>query len=674
MRIVFVDNLLFQVSRGAEPQFNMEPHLGLMSLVAIARSEGHEALIEDPKQQFAWGGRPLDAGAVPLVADRILSHRPDVVGFTALACNFIWVSRLAAAVRERAPDVPLLLGGPHASILHVEILRTLPAFDVVVRHEAEYTLPPLLRCLPGGDLRGLRGVTFRAPGGGVIVGEPQGVVEDLDDLPMPAFDCYPLTELGEPAMRIDAGRGCPFACTFCSTATFFGRSYRLKTPARLLAEMDLLRDRHGFTRFKLNHDLFTVDRRKVAAFCTAVKGKGYVWSCSARVDCVDEALLEQMHDSGCRGIYFGIETGSRRMQKVSAKRLDLGLVEPTIAIAERLGIATTTSFIAGFPEEERDDQRDTFDMAGRLHCRPSALNTSQVHLLAPEPGTALIAEHRSRLAHDGHVSTFNVPALDAADDETIKRHPILFASYWYFRGAISRADSIFATSAWVALATWERSILAYFIAAFDGSLFTLIDEAHKIDPARKASDLLAGVIAALEARYGTAHHTVSLARFLAALQAVGRAVAHTADAHGQHVEGERQRLRLAGRARLLRDIHDAPRLLERVRALPAPLLLDEASVGPRTHLVVVGGVGAADDTGGAQARVFHASDETAALIGDFAEPTSYWGYCAALLAGPGGALPGWDDVRTLRDMGVLEPVHAVTRAAAVPSELECATA
>lgn len=662
MRLVFVDNLLFQTSGPEGPQFNMEPHLGLMSLVAVARSEGHQAEIVDPKQEFAWNRRPLDASAVSLVVDRILARQPDVVGFTALACNFVWVSRLAQTLRARAPDMRILLGGPHASILHTEILETLPAFDVVVRHEAEETLPGLLARLPALDLRGLAGVSYRDERGRVTANEPRGVVEDLDRLPMPAFDCYPLTELGEPSMRIDAGRGCPFSCTFCSTATFFGRSYRLKTPARLLAEMDLLRDRYGFTRFKLNHDLFTVDRRKVSAFCDAVLGKGYTWSCSARVDCVDPELLEHMHAAGCRGIYFGIETGSARMQRVSAKRLDLTMVAPTIDVAERLGMTTTTSFIVGFPEEERDDQRDTIDMAGHLHARGRALNASQVHLLAPEPGTALIAENRARLAYDAHISTFNVPPLDRVDEEAVRAHPTLFASYWYFRGQIAREDSIFTASAWVELEPLDRSILAQLIAAFDGSLYRLIEEARELIVAECARDLFAAIVQALALRYGSSHHLVSLARYVAAMRNATRAARSIPVVRRDRAVSEEQLLCLSPRARVLSDIHDVPRLIEQLKT-PDPLF-DVAR--ERTNLVIVA-------EGESEVSVFRAGEDTAALLSGFGSPTSYWGYCAKRLDEAEALLPDWEDIRALFEKGVLEAAEPLAPAARSASSL-CVTA
>ena len=61
-------------------------------------------------------------------------------------------------------------------------------------------------------------------------------VMDVDQLSMAAFHFYPISELGLSSIRVEAGRGCPFQCTFCSTATFFGRKYRVKAAPKLVGE------------------------------------------------------------------------------------------------------------------------------------------------------------------------------------------------------------------------------------------------------------------------------------------------------------------------------------------------------------------------------------------------------------------------------------------------------
>src|SRR5262249_8992500 len=120
---------------------------------------------------------------------------------------------------------------------------------------------------------------------------------------------------------LELGRGCPFSCTFCSTNDFFRRRFRLKSPAHMIAEMRRVKETYGIDSFELVHDMFTVDRKRVVEFCEALiaSQEEFTWGCSARTDCVDEELIAFMARAGCRGIFFGIETGSRRMQRIIDK-------------------------------------------------------------------------------------------------------------------------------------------------------------------------------------------------------------------------------------------------------------------------------------------------------------------------------------------------------------------
>src|SRR5204863_503125 len=148
----------------------------------------------------------------------------------------IAVVKVAAYLKTMAPELPILLGGPHASVLHREIMERFTQFDVLVRNEAEFTLPKVLAALFSPELDLVPGISFRR-GGKVCATQGAPIIHDLDALPFPAYDRYPIRELGSRMMRVEAGRGCPFECTFCSTATFFGRQYRLKSPARLCGEL-----------------------------------------------------------------------------------------------------------------------------------------------------------------------------------------------------------------------------------------------------------------------------------------------------------------------------------------------------------------------------------------------------------------------------------------------------
>jgi radical SAM superfamily enzyme YgiQ (UPF0313 family) len=260
MRVVFVDNLLLEHRGGGIHHVALQPHLGLISLRAVAEAAGHQGLLYDPKLALARAELRLDPSLYREAARHILDLEPDVVGLTSLGCNFICTLKIATHLKGARPDLQVLLGGPHATVLARPILERFDVFDVIARNEAELTLPLLLRALGTDGLGDVPGITHRR-GRDVLTNPGEPVIADLDTLPMPAYRHYPISELGLTSLNVDAGRGCPFRCTFCSTATHFGRRYRLKSAARLCRELDALQATYGVRHFELTHDLFTVNRR-----------------------------------------------------------------------------------------------------------------------------------------------------------------------------------------------------------------------------------------------------------------------------------------------------------------------------------------------------------------------------------------------------------------------------
>ena len=103
MNVIFVDNLLIYQDKFID-NVPLDPHLGLMSLVSVARSAGHDARIYDPKMRMAQGRLCYDDSLYFNMAAEIEELSPDVVGFTALGCNFICVVKVASYLKRKNPD------------------------------------------------------------------------------------------------------------------------------------------------------------------------------------------------------------------------------------------------------------------------------------------------------------------------------------------------------------------------------------------------------------------------------------------------------------------------------------------------------------------------------------------------------------------------------------------
>ncbi len=429
----------------ARARIDTGAQVGIFTLAAILRREGFRTQVLNLDDLFleylrAEPGRSRegDGNRGPSFRDYLTGFLResdcDVFGFSSICSSYPLTLRLANLVRELHPEAKVLLGGPQASVVDVATLKEFPSVDFVLRGEADITLPRLLTILERADaaqLHRLNGLTFRRPDGGVIRNPNAEVVRELDSLPLPAFDL----DLGiqkRGGVHIEIGRGCPFACTFCSTNDFFRRQFRLKSTATMLREMEEIANRYGIHYFSFIHDMYTVDRKRVVEFCEALlaSGASYTWGCSARTDCVDDELIALMAEAGCRGMFFGIETGSQRMQEVINKKLDLEDAWQRIRTADRHGIDTAVALITGFPEETRDDLRDTihfFVNSLRFdHAEP------QLSLLAPLAGTPIFDRHQNELMLDYIFSDMSHQGWwqDEEDIELIKAHPRIFPNFY----------------------------------------------------------------------------------------------------------------------------------------------------------------------------------------------------------------------------------------------------
>jgi radical SAM superfamily enzyme YgiQ (UPF0313 family) len=411
--------------------------LGLLSLAAVLEGAGHAVAFIDWNHEISSGRLSLDQDFYEAAARRIAEESPDLVGFSTMCNSYHITLRMAEAWKRGNPRVPVILGGPQASVADTGTLAAFPFVDFILRGEAERTFPRFLGEWDAGARDfATPGLTYRQAG--KIARNPDAeLVPDLDDLPFPAYERLPFSPATSAA--IDAGRGCPYECTFCSTAMFWKRRFRLKSIDRILLEMKMLRDRYGAEDFSFQHDLFTLNQRRVEEFCDRLIAENWKprWACSARVDCVTPQLLGRMAETGCGAVFFGVETGSCRIQKEIRKRLKLEQVWTAVDAALCSGMVPTVSFIAGYPAETEDDLRQTMEMIEGLLTRPRV--HVQAHLLGPQLGTRDYEQYRERLRFDGYYSDIAGSAYRLLETSWFQAYPEIFTCFHYYEPlALSR--------------------------------------------------------------------------------------------------------------------------------------------------------------------------------------------------------------------------------------------
>ncbi|HVO21059.1 MAG TPA: radical SAM protein [Anaeromyxobacter sp.] len=407
--------------------------LGVLVLAGALEREGHRPGVADLDALYLdhARGRRARTDFAGRAAEELAGRDADIYGLSSICSSYPLTLRIAAALRSLRPGCRIVLGGPQASATAEATLAAFPAVDVVVRGEADGVLPQLVAALGAGvGLSALRGVSYRA--GGEVVRAPDAPLPpDLDALPWPAYHLFPA--IGERGTApLEAGRGCPFSCDFCSTSVFFGRRFRMKSPGRILEEMLLLRRAHGVRDFELVHDHLGADRRRLLELCDLLRSTPVrlTWSCSSRADALDGELLERMWSAGCRRIFYGVESGSEAVQRSIGKRLDLAATRAQLARTDRRGMQAAVAFVAALPEETLEDLRRTVDLFVDT-LRLDRLEP-QLSLLSPLPGTPIHARYRHELVLDDRVANVSAEGdhRDGADLALVARHPQVFPGHY----------------------------------------------------------------------------------------------------------------------------------------------------------------------------------------------------------------------------------------------------
>ena len=408
--------------------------VGILSLAAVLEAKGLQPEVVDLNRvYYSWlkDSNPNKTDFCGFAGDYFARLDFDFFGFSTVCSSYPLTLRIAAEVKQAHRTAVVALGGPQASVVDVSTMRAFPWIDLIVRGEAEQTLPALVDALTRrSSLAAIPGITFRQDRE-IVRGPDAPLVEDLDALPFPAFHLFPDVRFCR-HFPLELGRGCPFACTFCSTNDFFRRRFRLKSPQHMIAEMRRVRETYGVNSFELVHDMFTVDRKRVVAFCEALleSKEEFTWGCSARTDCVDEELIELMARAGCRGIFFGIETGSPRMQKIIDKGLELNDSAERVRSCDKFKINTAVSLMAGFPEETMNDLRDTaaffVDSLRYDHADP------QLSILSPLADTPIQKQHKDSLVLNDDVADMSYRGWqqEPQDHAMIAAHPEIFSSFY----------------------------------------------------------------------------------------------------------------------------------------------------------------------------------------------------------------------------------------------------
>ena len=359
------------------PESSIMPPLGLITVAALCPAK--------------WQLRLIDRAFEPLTDEDL--NWADLVMVSAMFAQ--QADARVVLSRARSLGRRTFIGGPWASS-QPEVL--VHEADHVLVGEAEDMFPAIASALENGT----------APRLYVASEKP-----DMTRSPLPRYDLLELNRYAN--MSVQFSRGCPFQCEFCDIITIYGRRPRVKIPAQVLRELDLLW-RLGWRKevfmvddnFIGNHKRALELTREIAAW-QQCHGYPFYFYTEASIDLAERTeLLAAMRDANFLNVFIGVETPSpeslgeaRKFQNLRSDNLQ------QIRTIQRSGLWVMGGFIVGF---DADDQH-IFERQWQF-IENAAIPWAMVGMLQAPPTTALYDRmlREGRLIHDSDATTnFSMP-------------------------------------------------------------------------------------------------------------------------------------------------------------------------------------------------------------------------------------------------------------------------
>ncbi|MEC7985593.1 MAG: radical SAM protein [Myxococcota bacterium] len=366
--------------------YNSAP-LGILYIASVLEQAGHTVSVVDAAAELL---------NVESTAQRVADFNADVVGVGSFTVTFESTKALGFKIKELCPDLPIILGSYHVTLVPHEAMSS-ECFDVGVLGEGEFTMLELVEHYEGKrELADIQGICYRVPDPSTPEGwslhktKTRPKFKDLDSLPFPArhllppniYRPIPVDDHAFPKFAMVTSRGCPHACAFCQKSR---SGYRSHSPRYIVDEIEHLVRDYGVQDIAFVDSLFCANKKRVHAICDEILRRGLQkkvsWTCSSRVEVVDKPLLQKMKDAGCWRTRFGIESGHDDVLDFISKGITQEKIKSAITAADEVGLRPKAFFMVGHMPDTKERILETINFAKSI---PLHDVTVQINTLLPE--------------------------------------------------------------------------------------------------------------------------------------------------------------------------------------------------------------------------------------------------------------------------------------------------
>jgi len=355
--------------------------LGLAYIAAALRDQGHHVMVYD--FQVTRGD----------FFQFIRNFQPDVFGISVTTPTAKTAGFLAGEIKKKYPGRPIIVGGPHISIVKDKAFTEAEGYDYLVCGEGEKTIVELMDVVSGERSPGqVKGICYRESGR-IFETEARGFIEDLDQLPHLPIELFnyrkyvptPGTFIHLPSIAFLSSRGCPFNCAFCNK-DMFGNTVRQMSARRMVDEIIEIKRKYHVREINFYDDTFTLSKKRVFEFCDLLRSRNVdiKWKCDSRVDTITREMIFEMKKAGCFSISFGVESGDNRILKKIGKGITTEQVKNVFNWSREEGIFRTAFFMINLPGDTRESIEKTIRFSREIE--PDYVS---FELTKPLPGTKI---------------------------------------------------------------------------------------------------------------------------------------------------------------------------------------------------------------------------------------------------------------------------------------------
>lgn len=322
--------------------------MGLAYLAAVLRNAGHEIVIYN-QDMHHYPDEHL--------TKYLDENKFDMAGVSIIAGYYQYRKLLgiSKAINE-SKNRPFYVLGGHGPAPEPGFFLRKTGADAVVIGEGEITILELLGALDKKtSLSNIQGIAFR-DGQEVAVTPKRPLIQDIDAIPLPAYDLFPMEYyrlLRMPhvantdfVMPMISGRGCTFTCNFCYR---MDKGFRPRKNEGIIEEIKLLQKKYGITYIAFMDELLMTSVERTRGICEDFikHGLHIKWECCGRLNYAQPDLLKLMKQSGCVFINYGIESMDDRILKNMNKALTVKQIVAGIEATLAAGISPGYNIIFG---------------------------------------------------------------------------------------------------------------------------------------------------------------------------------------------------------------------------------------------------------------------------------------------------------------------------------------